>query len=431
MLIALILTFTACSSKPEIKEFPKSADVKQEITNLELAIENSKDKGYNLLAPDSYKAARDSLSYSKFLEKDGKSKEKVLKEVALGNAYLDRAKKNSEENKTRLEDILAARQTAIDAKADVMFPERLSILDKNLKEETTKLDKGKDDKLKEKRSDLIAGYLDLELATIKRYYLGESKSLIDDSIKNGARELAPKTLSVTNNKYKEVDLYITQNRHNTTQIENLAAGVLAEATNLARTTSAARGLSAATPEETALRIRAEQERLNKTQDELIEEQRNAQALAEKNAELAKEQRLNEVYEKAREKFSKEEAEVYKQGSNLVIRLRALEFPKSQAVLKGEDFALLKKVEDVIESFEKSTVTVEGHTDSTGDQKLNQNLSEKRADAVIKYLEVSTQGSVLEFDSKGLGDDKPLASNKTAEGRAQNRRVDVIIEPLQI
>lgn len=431
MFIALILTFAACSSKPKINEFPKSADAKQEITNLEVAFADSKGKDYNLMAPDSYKGARDSLKYAKVLEKDGQKNEKVLKEVALGNAYLDRAEKNSEHNKAKIQDILAARQAAIDAQANALFPERLSKLDNELKEVTANLEKDKDDKLKKKRSDFMAGYSDLELATIKRYHLGGSKSLIDDSIKNGARKLAPKTLSATSMKYKEADTFITQNRHNTAEIELLAAGVLAEASNLARTTSAARSVATATPEETALRLREEQERLNIAQDELIEEKGTAQALAAQNAELSEEQKLNAVYEEARSKFTNEEAEVYKQGSNLVIRLRALEFPKSQAVLKAEDFALLKKVEDVIESFDKSTVIVEGHTDSTGGPKLNQELSEKRADAVKKYLEVNTHGNVSEFESKGFGDDKPLSSNKTAAGRAQNRRVDVIIEPVQI
>jgi len=74
------------------------------------------------------------------------------------------------------------------------------------------------------------------------------------------------------------------------------------------------------------------------------------------------------------------------------------------------------------------VTVEGHTDSTGGKKLNQKLSAARAEAVKEYLEVNAADPSIEFDSKGFGYDKPLATNKTPEGRAQNRRVDVVIEP---
>ena len=135
-----------------------------------------------------------------------------------------------------------------------------------------------------------------------------------------------------------------------------------------------------------------------------------------------------MYEKARAKFSPEEAEVYKQGKNLVIRMRGLEFPKAQAVIRGENFALLKKVDDVIASFDNSKVMIEGHTDSTGSKAINQKLSDERAMAVKQYLEANATNKEVAFDSKGFGFEKPIASNKSLEGRAQNRRVDVIIQP---
>jgi outer membrane protein OmpA-like peptidoglycan-associated protein len=164
---------------------------------------------------------------------------------------------------------------------------------------------------------------------------------------------------------------------------------------------------------------------------LTEELGTSKALAASNAEMSKDQKLNAIYEEARQKFSPNEAEVYKQGTHLVIRLRALEFSPATAIIKGEKFALLKKVEDVIQSFDKSTVMVEGHTDSTGGKNQNKKLSAKRAEAVKQYLEVNSSDKVVEFESKGFGYEKPLATNKTAEGRAQNRRVDVIIEPISL
>src|SRR5690606_86576 len=155
-------------SKPEIKEFPKSADAKEEIVNLEVALENSKADESELLAPVSFKEARRSLSEAKKMEKDDKSDKKILKEVALGQAYLERAKKNASENRDKLQDVIVARQAAIRANADTELPNELAKLDKKIKEETSKLENDKDDKLKEKRSDFITGYLDLELASIKK-----------------------------------------------------------------------------------------------------------------------------------------------------------------------------------------------------------------------------------------------------------------------
>ncbi len=428
---ALVIGVTACSSKPDTKNFSKSANAKQEITGLEMALENSRGSAVDLLAPVSYKEARHSLDEAKEMEKDGKDNEKVLKEVALGQGYLDRAKKNAETNSEKLRDVLAARQAAITAKANTLFPKAFSTHDKLIQEETAKLEDEKDDKVKERTADFITGYMGLELAAIKKIHLGESKFLIDESIKNGARTLTPKSLAGTTKKYKEADLFITQNRHSTSEIVALSAGVLEDARNLESTTATARGLSAATPEETALRMQAEEARLSETQTALAGEQETNMALAASNSNMSKDQKLNGIYEEARTKFSSDEAEVYKQDKKLVIRLRSLEFPKSQAVIKGENFALLKKVEDVIQSFEKSSVVVEGHTDSTGGRQLNQKLSNERAEAVKQYLEANSSDRDTDFNAKGFGYDKPLASNKTAEGRAQNRRVDVIIEPTEI
>lgn len=431
ILTALIIGVSGCSSKPEIKEFSKSANAQEEISNLELAIENSRAEDTELLAPESFREARNSLGEAKKMVKEDKSKEKVLKEVALGQAYLDRAKNRSDQSRKKLVDVMVARNAAISADANVLLPKQFSKLDNKVKEETAKFENDKKNKLSENNSDYFRGYMGLELAAIKKFHLGESKFLIDESIQNGARKLTPKTLASTNKKYQETDEFITQHRYDTEEIQPRAAEVLAEARKLEATTASARGLSASSPEEIALRMEEDQSRLNKTEVALAEEQGTNMALAATNTKMSKDQKLNAIYDEAVKKFSPSEAEVYKQGSNLVIRLRSLEFPTSQAVIKGDNFAVLKKVDDVIESFDKSNVIVEGHTDSTGGKKINQKISNERAEAVKKYLEANVSDKVSEFESKGYGYDKPLATNKTSKGRAQNRRVDVIIEPVQL
>ena len=424
MIALLAFGISACSSRPDIQEFPKSANAKQEMTKLEIAIDDSKFEDSDLLAPVSFNKAQEYLEEAREMEKENVNKDKVLKEVAYGQAYLDQAKKRSQENREKILDIIVARQAAMSANANSLVSKDFSKLDSDLRKEMAKIENKQRDQLKDKRSDFIAGYLDLELKAIKKTHLGESKFLIDESIKNGARDLAPKTLGAAENKYQAADLFITQNRYNTGEITIQSAEVLKEAKNLESTTATARGLTAITPEETALRMQAEEARLT-------EELGTSKALAASNAEMSKDQKLNAIYEEARQKFSPEEAEVYKQGTHLVIRLRALEFSPATAIIKGEKFSLLKKVEDVIQSFDKSTVMVEGHTDSTGGKNQNQKLSAKRAEAVKQYLEVNSSDKVVEFESKGFGYEKPLATNKTAEGRAQNRRVDVIIEPISL
>ena len=424
MIAMLAFGISACSSRPDIQEFPKSANAKQEMTKLEIAIDDSKFEDSDLLAPVSFNKAEEYLEEAREMEKENVNKDKVLKEVAYGKAYLERAKERSQDNRAKILDIIVARQAALSANANSLVAQDFTRLDNSLKKEMAKIENKERDQLKDKRSDFIAGYLDLELRAIKKTHLGESKFLIDESIKNGARDLAPKTLAAAQKRYQEADLFITQNRYNTGAITIQSSEVLKEAKNLESTTATARGLTAMSTEETALRMQAEEARLN---DELG----TSQALAASNAEMSKNEKLDAIYEQARQKFSPTEAEVYKQGKHLVIRLRALEFSPATAIIKGEKFALLKKVEDVIQSFDKSSVMVEGHTDSTGGKNQNQKLSAKRAEAVKQYLEVNSSDKVVEFESKGFGYEKPLATNKTPEGRAQNRRVDVIIEPVSL
>ncbi len=75
----------------------------------------------------------------------------------------------------------------------------------------------------------------------------------------------------------------------------------------------------------------------------------------------------------------------------------------------------------------STFVVEGHTDSQGKADLNQTLSANRAKAVRDYL-VSHGIAEDRITSEGFGPTRPVADNKTAEGRANNRRVEIVVKP---
>jgi outer membrane protein OmpA-like peptidoglycan-associated protein len=77
----------------------------------------------------------------------------------------------------------------------------------------------------------------------------------------------------------------------------------------------------------------------------------------------------------------------------------------------------------------SKITVEGYTDSQGAASFNQDLSQKRAQSVRDYL-VSRGIASDRVDAVGFGPDKPVADNASAEGRANNRRVEIVVKPAQ-
>ena len=97
-------------------------------------------------------------------------------------------------------------------------------------------------------------------------------------------------------------------------------------------------------------------------------------------------------------------------------------------LKPEFRATLDKVADSLKQYPDSLIDVYGHTDSTGSDAYNLDLSQRRADAVARYL-ISRGVSSARIQTKGMGEGYPVADNATAEGRALNRRVEVKITPV--
>ncbi len=108
--------------------------------------------------------------------------------------------------------------------------------------------------------------------------------------------------------------------------------------------------------------------------------------------------------------------------NLTINLVVEEFDFDSAVLKPEMKAALKDFADKVKASPgHETVTVIGHTDSTGPAAYNMKLSLRRAQAAADYL---TSLGIDSITVKGMGETQPIASNKTREGRAKNRRIEI-------
>jgi outer membrane protein OmpA-like peptidoglycan-associated protein len=102
------------------------------------------------------------------------------------------------------------------------------------------------------------------------------------------------------------------------------------------------------------------------------------------------------------------------------------FDFDKSVIREGDKAKLKKAIDFIKKYPGFKIKIEGHTDYIGTEKYNQGLSERRAGAVMKYLVKRGGIDGKRLTAVGYGESKPVASNKTNEGRAKNRRVEILI-----
>ncbi|MBY8963834.1 OmpA family protein [Flavobacterium sp. D11R37] len=103
--------------------------------------------------------------------------------------------------------------------------------------------------------------------------------------------------------------------------------------------------------------------------------------------------------------------------------RTILFNSGKASFKDETLPVLENMKDILKEYPQARFSIEGHTDSDGSNALNQTLSENRAAAVVTYL-VEHGIARDRLMSVGFGETKPIASNKTAAGKAQNRRVEV-------
>jgi outer membrane protein OmpA-like peptidoglycan-associated protein len=196
--------------------------------------------------------------------------------------------------------------------------------------------------------------------------------------------------------------------------------------NRAQLTEAEQSKAAADTEMRALTGRAlenTQADLKKTREQLdaernkVTQERAARLEAEKRARLA----LDDLAKIAA---------IKEEQRGMVITLSgAVLFTSGKADLLEAAQIKLNEVANALKSQSGHDIVVEGHTDSQGSPSSNSELSKKRADAVRDYL-VSRGIESSRIRGEGLGQGRPIADNSNPEGRANNRRVEIVVQPLK-
>lgn len=118
--------------------------------------------------------------------------------------------------------------------------------------------------------------------------------------------------------------------------------------------------------------------------------------------------------------------VTRYGDDIVLNMPSnVTFDVGRATIKPQFHDVLDSVAIVIKKYKRNGVEIAGHTDNSGSPELNQVLSEQRANAVASHLR---QNGVKpgRMYAQGFGESRPIASNRTAAGRAQNRRVEITL-----
>ena len=139
-------------------------------------------------------------------------------------------------------------------------------------------------------------------------------------------------------------------------------------------------------------------------------------------------RLDRQEQALRGQLGDERIQIVNTGSELIVRMpQDILFPVDSADLQPGIVPDLRAVAANLNQFPDGTVDVVGHTDNTGAASYNLQLSQRRAQSVANVL-IGAGVPSSRLRIVGVGDDQPRASNLTPEGRAQNRRVEIVIRP---
>lgn len=139
--------------------------------------------------------------------------------------------------------------------------------------------------------------------------------------------------------------------------------------------------------------------------------------------------MDESEARLRERLRGAGVKVRRQGNNIVLEMASdITFPVNGDQVNPQFYNTLAAVGEVLTEFNRTTIEVSGHTDSTGDDRYNRDLSQRRANSVAYIL---SQNGVMpqRMYVVGYGEQHPIASNGTTAGKARNRRVEIQIIPL--
>ena len=131
----------------------------------------------------------------------------------------------------------------------------------------------------------------------------------------------------------------------------------------------------------------------------------------------------------RQRLAASGVSVTRVGDEIILNMPSnITFDFGKADIKGNFYDVLNSVALVLNEYDRSVVDVYGHTDNVGSDQANFDLSIQRSEAVANYL-AGQQVNPQRLSLQGFGETRPIASNASEAGRAQNRRVEIKIQPL--
>jgi len=424
-----------------------------------------------ILAPISYEKAIEYHEDASNRLKKGHSIERIKKDLANSTKFARKALESANIAKVTLAKTILARDDALRVKADKYSKDDWEDGADNFLSAVRRLESGSLKKAMKSASRAEKYFRSAELDAIKINYLTEARQLIAKAYDDDIDDYAPLTLTKAKLLLKEAEKELSENRYDLDRPRSLARNAHYEASHAiyiakllkpvddddvteeqlvlalekpvtdiagsldlvaaldrpveALVETMVSSISALQKKSHELNVRLEEiTALEKSVDKL------EKRLGIQSQTLAKQEENRKRFQRVEQQFTTQEAIVLTQGNNILIRLVGLSFRPAQAAIEPQYFALLKKLENILEVYPNATAVLEGHTDSFGGDAANLTLSQQRAESVRSYLLANIdKRNPNSIRSVGYGESRPIGNNETFAGRAKNRRIDLVIKML--
>ena len=445
--------------------------------DVDAARARAKESNADVCAPTSFSKGLDAYIEAQNSYQRGRPIDEIQERIRSSMKYFNAATEATRAANTLFASTLAARNDAMTADAMRSSPDTWTKAEGLLRSAAMSLEEGNARSARDDAGEAQGLYRKAELEAIKANFLAPARTLLDRASEMKAKTTAPQTLERAHKLLNLAEAMIQQNRYDNGEARRLAEEASYEAAHAiylhqlitsmrkdgrdvedaflqSETAIAKIGqaldthvrfdsgfvapvqqiVNAARTKDSTMARMADSLKLMESQTEIL---RQRVATLETRAGLAGNADRERQDEERRKHdqtvalasilFTSEDGVVLRDGNNVILRIHGLEFGPGKTAIDPQFSGLLSKIARAIRMFPNCQLTVEGHTEAGGTESVNLRISEGRAEAVAAYLRGFLSPSTP-IVTQGYGSSRPLADNDTMEGRARNRRIDIIIIP---
>ncbi|MBI5058211.1 OmpA family protein [candidate division KSB1 bacterium] len=489
LLTLALCLFATGPNAPAIAQTASSDQTQEELLGqAEQAVEKGRADQLDVYSPKHFGRAADALDEARSLIERKRERELIRIKLMSCLDEVKEARESAKVVRSKLGPAIAERTAAADVHADQLNPDGWKRADDKLYAAVRDIERGVESIPDGEIQEIAGAYRALRREAMRTQILGESRSRIETAQQRGAEKLVPTLVLRAHQALGRAEAALAQENLDQARTDaTLATGVADHITGLmgyvdtaerqknswetallpyddlleriarrlggtldfshggaatydqfetmiSRTTDSVQAVAAqfaTTNASLEASLQEAQTSLADAQNRIIQLEQRIKTLESQHSEskgaLQKNTELTQLIAQAQELFKPGEAVILQdERGRVVIRVYAVNFAAGQSDVEKSQLKIIGKVATAVQKFPGAKITVEGHTDSDGKEEVNQTLSEQRALAVGAALADALKVRADTLTAMGFGESKPIADNATKEGRARNRRIDVVL-----